>query len=215
VIHNGVDDPGLPSLPLPFSPPHVLCVGRLVRQKAFDVVIDAMPELRRDHPALRLTIVGDGESRAELEEQARRLGVASSVTFAGSLARASVFAVLNRATMVVMPSRGAEGLPLVALESALVARPIVATRSGGLSEAVVDGRTGFLVESGDQRALEAAINRILHDPALATRLGRAGQEQVLKVFSSAAHVARYDALYRTLTESLRRHGCDDGSTVQQ
>ena len=84
---------------------------------------------------------------------------------------------------------------MVALEAALMERPVVATRDGGLTEAVMDGQTGFLVKSGDLRGLEKSILRVLGDSELAARLGRSGRRHVLDSFDWDTQVTNYSSLY--------------------
>ena len=106
-------------------------------------------------------------------------------------------ALINTATMVVMPSRR-EGLPLVALEAALMARPIVATRVGGLPEVVVHQQTGLLVEPENSDALAEAITFLLDHHETATQLGQAARQRAQEVFGWERCVDAYDALYRKL-----------------
>jgi glycogen(starch) synthase len=97
-----------------------------------------------------------------------------------------------------MPSRF-EGLPLVALQAALAARPIVATRVGGIPEVVVHQETGLLVESENASALAAAAAFLLANPEIAVRMGYAGRRRAQEVFSWEKCVGSYEDLYRQLT----------------
>jgi glycosyltransferase involved in cell wall biosynthesis len=96
-----------------------------------------------------------------------------------------------------VPSR-VEGFGLVALEAAAMARPVVATRVGGLPEVVADGETGLLVDAGDFPGFVGAIERLLADEPAARRLGAAGRERAARCFDWTQHVAAYDRLYRRL-----------------
>jgi glycosyltransferase involved in cell wall biosynthesis len=195
-IYNGLRDSGAEIARLPFDPPRLLCIGRLVESKGFDDVLRVFPAVLQEHPGARLTLVGDGPYRPELERLCARLGLSERTDFAGAVSRDEVFAWLNASTLLVVPSRGgAEGLPMVALEAALMERPVVATRDGGLPEAVVDGRTGFLVESGDRDGLARSVMNLLRSPTRAEQLGRAGRRYVLDTFNGDAQVARYIRVY--------------------
>src|SRR5207245_2326012 len=132
VIYNALESSPLPPSPLPTDIPRLLCLGRLTPQKGFDLALTAAVSLIDYFPHLRLVIAGDGPARPELEQQVAELKLQAVVEFIGWLEPARVPALINTATLVVMPSRF-EGLPLVALEAALMARPIVATRVDGLS----------------------------------------------------------------------------------
>jgi glycosyltransferase involved in cell wall biosynthesis len=194
-IYNGCHDPGGNEVPLPIDPV-LLCVGRLVESKGFDEVLRAMPAILEEQPRTRLTVVGEGPQRPELEALCARMNLRSQTHFAGSLPRERVLAHIQAATLLVVPSQGgSEGLPIVALEAALMERPVIATRDGGLPEAVVDGRTGFLVESGDRSGLEQAILSLLRDPPLAARMGQAGRRHALEHFDWNTQVERYMRLY--------------------
>jgi len=96
-----------------------------------------------------------------------------------------------------MPSR-AESLPMVALQAAQMARPIVGTRVGGLPEVVIDQETGFLVDKENPEALANAIAFLLDHPKRATRMGQAARDRVQRDFSWERHVDAYDQLYKKL-----------------
>ena len=199
LIHNALPIPTLAPEPLPSGTPTVLCLGRVGHEKGFDLALSALAAIVERHPQVEMVIAGDGPARPELERQAAALGLADRVAFIGWVAPAQVPALLNTATVVVMPSRS-EGFGLVALEAALMARPVVATRVGGLPEVVVHEQTGLLVEPDDFAALAAALASLLAHPAVAARLGRAARERAQAVFIWDRCVDAYDTLYRTLTK---------------
>src|SRR5262249_3612688 len=145
VIYNARKEPSLLPGPLPSKAPRVLCLGRLAPEKGFDLALTAFAAVIERHPHARLLIAGDGPARSDLERQAGQSGLGRAVDFVGWVAPDQIPALLNGATAVVIPSRQ-EGLPLVAVEAALMARPVVATRVGGLPEAIVHQQTGVLVE---------------------------------------------------------------------
>jgi glycogen(starch) synthase len=197
VIRNAVDVPATTPAPLPFAPPRVLCLARLVPAKGQDIALTAFAGLRRRFPALRLVLAGDGATRPALERQARVLGIADAVDFLGWVDPAEVPALLNAATVVVLPSRR-EGLPLAAVEAALMARPVVATRVGGLPEVVIDGETGLLVDPEDASGLAAAVARLLERPRDAARLGRTARARTRDVLGWKRCVDAYEAIYRAV-----------------
>jgi len=199
VILNGADVPELHPKPVPTEPPRLLCVGRMVAEKGFDVAIAAFASISRDWPTARLVLAGDGPVRAALEQQAHDLGVAGRVDFLGWIAPGAMAAIMNDATIVIMPSRWQEPFGLVAMEAAQMARPVVATRVGGLPEVVVHGETGVLVEGDNSAALAGAVTSLLENPRLAAQMGRAARERALEVFSGERCVAMYDQLYQQLT----------------
>jgi glycosyltransferase involved in cell wall biosynthesis len=197
VVYKGPARPGVPPLPLPLDGPRLLCVGRLVPVKGFDLALRAFAQVLPRFPGARLVVAGDGPARGELERLAGALSVGSRVRFEGWVDPGDVPRLMNAATVVVISSRR-EGLPQVSLESGLMARPVVATRVGGLPEVVVHGRTGLLVEPESPAALADGIASVLADPGRAARMGRAARARVLDVFGWERTVDAYDALYRRL-----------------
>lgn len=197
VIWNGVPPPALPPAPLPVAPPRLLCLGRLVPAKGVDVALAAFARLRERFPGVQLEVAGDGPERGALESQAAHLGLGADVQFRGWVEPRDVYEVLNRATVVLMPSRR-EGLPLVSLQAAHMGRPVVAARVGGLPEVVLDRETGRLVDADDAQGLEAAVTALIADPDEARRLGAAARARARRLFDWHATVEGYDALYRRL-----------------
>jgi glycogen(starch) synthase len=197
VIYHGLEMPSLPPQPLPLSVPRLLCLGRLAAEKGFDLALQAFALIADRFPQAHLVLAGDGPERDTLEAQATALGLGRAVEFAGWLAPDDVPAVINASTFVVMPSRR-EALGLVALEAAVMARPVVGTRVGGLPEVVVHGQTGLLVGPGDSVALAGAMTFLLEHPEEATQMGQAARSRAMELFSSERQVAAYDALYREL-----------------
>jgi glycosyltransferase involved in cell wall biosynthesis len=166
----------------------VLTLAALVHRKGIDVLVEACAHAPR---ATVLVVAGDGPERARLEVRARELGIRA--LFLGPredkaelLAACDVFALASRA----------EGLGVAALEAMACGRAVVATRVGGLMEAVVDGRTGLLVPPDDAGALAAALVRLHADPELRARLGAEGPRRLAEGFAAEQMVAAYERLYR-------------------
>jgi glycogen(starch) synthase len=201
VIYNAVPPPLPPPRPLPFVQPRLLCLGRLAPEKGMDVAIRAFRLILERFPRARLTIAGDGPLRFELEEQALRDEVRHAVDFMGWVLPEKVLSLINDHTMVLMPSRE-EPFGLVALEAALMARPVVATRVGGLPEIVVHEQTGLLVEKDDRQSLAEAAALLLSKPEIAAQFGHAARHRAQELFSWEQHIAAYDALYRQIESSF-------------
>jgi glycogen(starch) synthase len=199
VIHNALDAPPVVPTPLPIETPRLLCLGRLVREKGFDLAVTAFATIAHRFPNARLVIAGDGPERSTLEQQAVELGLARCVEFVGWVAPDDVFALINASTLVVIPSRWSEPFCLVALEAALMARPVVAARVGGLPEVVAHDETGLLVEKENSRALVDGVAFLLTHSEAARKMGAAARRRAGETFSWDGYVDAYDALYRTLT----------------
>jgi len=198
VIYNGLDCPDIEVEPRPLENPRLVCAGRLVFDKGFDVALAAMASLVERFPTLRMSIVGDGPARIPLQRQATDLGLGEVVTFVGWMDPGQIPTIMKSATIVVMPSRWEEAFGLVALEAAFMARPVVATRVGGLPEVVVHGQTGLLVRKDDSGALASAVEFLLDHPEEAMTMGKAGRLRAQRVFGLPRYVDAYDTLYRTL-----------------
>jgi glycosyltransferase involved in cell wall biosynthesis len=173
----------------------ILIVGRVERAKGLDLLIDALPEIRRMVPAAHLLVVGaDGGARAELEKRAAELNVSDAITWSGARNRDELPGVYGAASVCVVPSRF-EAFAYTALEAMSCGRPVIAARVGGLAEMIEDGRNGVLVEPESPSALAGAIGRLLLDEAERRRLGSAARERVLSSYAARKVAASMVALY--------------------
>jgi phosphatidyl-myo-inositol dimannoside synthase len=190
--------------------PIVLSVCALVRGNEFkgvDTVIRALPRVLKAVPDLRYVVVGDGEIRSKLESLALETGVAQNVTFTGEVCDAELAELYRGCDAFVLPSRGqerqgvvgGEGFGRVYVEAALAGKPVVGSRSGGASEAVLHGRTGFVVNPDSIDDVTESMLAILQDTQGAARMGSEGRTWSLNTFTE-------DALYSSLIELLRPYG---------
>jgi glycosyltransferase involved in cell wall biosynthesis len=170
VVRNGVDEAPADTLTSPRSAtPTVVVLSRLVPHKQIEDVLDAVARLLPALPDLRLEILGDGWWHDRLVDHAAGLGIADAVTFHGHVDERTKHAVLQRSWVQVLPSRK-EGWGLAVIEAAQHAVPTIGYRSsGGLTDSVVDGVTGLLVDDHD--GLVAATERLLVDEVLRAELG--------------------------------------------
>ncbi|MEN3263529.1 glycosyltransferase family 4 protein [Pseudonocardia sp.] len=160
VLPNGVPLPA--SSPVPDSS-EVLFVGRLEPVKGVRMLVDAFGQVARRRPDARLTLVGDGNQRLELQQLVAELGLQDRVAFRGWLSPATVKDAYESAAVVVIPSLWPENFPTVALEALGIGRAIVGARVGGIPEVVTDGENGVLVPQGDVGALAVALDDLLAD----------------------------------------------------
>jgi glycosyltransferase involved in cell wall biosynthesis len=172
----------------------ILAAGALVPRKGFDVLIEAARELADLDRTPWIWIAGDGDQHADLLQRARRAGL-ERILFLGR--RPDMPCLLAACDIFCMPSRR-EGLGIAALEAMAAGRAVVASRVGGLGQAIDDGRTGLLVPPGDVRGLAAVLERLLGDSSLRTRLAAAGPEHVARNFSADRMVAEYERVYRAV-----------------
>ncbi|HLH66179.1 MAG TPA: glycosyltransferase [Solirubrobacteraceae bacterium] len=144
---------------------HILCVGRLVHLKGQSLLIEACARLIERGEPVRLTLVGDGPTRARLEDLSRRLGIAQRVVLAGAVGQDRIRDFYASADIFCLPSL-AEGLPVVLMEAMALRVPVVTTRIMGIPELVEDEQTGLLVAPGRVDELTSALSRLAHDPDL-------------------------------------------------
>lgn len=205
VIHNGVDlaridraiaaraahDRGQPS-----ETSHVIAtVANFYPIKGHEYLLRAMPAVVARCPDVRLVLAGDGDTRREMEQLTRQLGLDARVSFPGEVTNS--LELMLDADLVVMPSVS-EGLPITLLEAMALERPVVATRTGGIPEVVDHGTTGTLVPPRDPDALGQAISDALVGRARAERMARRARAVVRGRFSADRMVEETAALYDSL-----------------
>jgi glycosyltransferase involved in cell wall biosynthesis len=203
-IPNGIPAPPAASgsdvraeLGIPPDAPVIGTVSVLRPQKALDVLLRAAKILVEEFPGLRVLIAGEGDRREALEELARELGLQDTVMFLG--VRTDVPDVLV-ALDVAVSSSDFEGSPLSLMEYMEAARPVVATRVGGVPDLIDDGEQGLLVAPQDPPAFADAVAQLLRDPDRARAMGERGRERRRTEFDIDVMVKRLEALY----EELRR-----------
>lgn len=175
--------------------PVVACVGRLVKRKGQDVLVEAWPRVREEIPNARLLLVGEGPLLDDLATAAQRQPT-GAVTLTGRVpweelpahhAAADVFAHPNRDRWLGLES---EGFGVIFLEAQAVGRPVIAGDSGGAPEALVPGETGVLVDGSSVTAVADAVVSMLSDPARCKQMGTAGRRFVEENFDWDVIVAR-------------------------
>lgn len=205
VVHCGIE----PSLftapaPLPDAGIRLVSIGRLVAQKGQLLLVAALARARATHPALHLTLVGDGEMRGEIEAAVRAHAMADRVTITGWVDEARVRAELAGAHALVMPSF-AEGLPMVVMEAMAAGRPVIATYVAGIPELVQNGETGWLVPAGDVTALAEAIRALAETPRdRLAAMARAGRARVLRRHDIDREAERLAGLFAEVDRATLR-----------
>jgi glycosyltransferase involved in cell wall biosynthesis len=174
------------------------CVGRLSEQKGHRYLLDALPAVFAKEPRARLLLVGDGDQETALREQARALGLAERVVFAGH--RSDVPALLGAIDLLAISSTY-EGTPLALFEALAAGKAIVSTAVDGCAEVLADGRTALLVPPRDPVALGAALQRALGDAGLRAALSAAALSEA-RAYDIGACVGKMEALYDEVLREL-------------
>ena len=193
--------PARSAFQLPPSTVIVGSVGRLERQKRFDILIDAVARLRQRQRAVTLVIAGDGSLAAPLRAHANAQGMAGAVVFAGH--RTDVVDVLH-AFDVFAQSSEYEGTPNCVLEAMAVGAPVVATTVGGTVELIDDRVHGLLVPPHDPEALAVALGAALDDPAATARRAAAARLRIEQEFSFDVRMRKVEEIYEALVGDRRR-----------
>ena len=190
VIYNGIALADFAAAPdAATARPYVFAMGRFVKQKGFDVLIEAWK--RADLTEFDLIIAGDGPEKTVLESLAAN---APKVQFWGRAERADVVRLLHGCAWFVLPSR-VEPQGIVNLEAMAAGRAVVASRTGGVPEIVLDGETGVLVEPNNVESLASALRAMAAQPARRAELGAAGQARA-QSFDWNVLAAQYEKVYR-------------------
>ena len=184
---------------------NLLFVGRLVRRKGVDVLLNAAALLRSD-PRLRVRIVGEGPERKALMAESERLGVANIVTFEGGVSAEEMDGFFNSCDALVLPaivteSGETEGLGVVLLEAMAYEKPVIASAAGGITDIVIDNETGILSPPGDATGLARAISAAIDDPARMERLAKNGAIYASREFGWDTIVSRLTQTYRDAVQN--------------
>lgn len=176
--------------------PAILYVGRLIRWKGVEYLIQAIPKLVPS--TTRVWIAGEGPYRETLEKLAIELGVADRIAFLGKVEQSDLAALYRTCSFLVATSFVNETFGMALCEAMACGAAVVATRFGGFREVVVNGETGLLSRPQDPEDLAARMNTLLADPELARKMGAAGRRRVLAEFSWSAVADRLEEVYRCL-----------------
>lgn len=203
LVHSGIDmtrqvvpasRETLASLGIPDKVPLVVQVGQLAGDKDPVTLVRAVAHARSAVPLLHALMVGDGPLRPDVERAVEEAGLQDVVRLAGY--RNDADALLAAADVVTLTSRR-EGLGSVLLDALALGRPVVATRAGGIPDAVLENETGFLAEPGDAAALGDGIAMLLRDPELWTRMSQSSLARA-REFSMEAIARRTLEVYRSV-----------------
>lgn len=173
----------------------LLCVASFFRKKGHPYLLRSFARVREAHPEAALLLAGEGPERAAAEEQVRGLGLQGRALFTGY--REDARALIRSADLLLLSSIE-EGMPNVLLEAMAAGRPQVATRVGGVPEAMEDGVTGFLVPPRDPFLMAERIDCLLGDRSLKDRMAAASRERFRRRFTAARMAREHEELYEAV-----------------
>jgi glycosyltransferase involved in cell wall biosynthesis len=199
VIYNGIPEPetleasavkGLrKSLDIPLNSNVIGCIASLTQHKGHHYLLEALQKI----DDVYLLLIGDGPLRKKLEAEIFKLGLSQRIIFLEY--KMDVIPYIHLADLIVLPSSEREGLPVTIVEAMSLAKPVVATNIGGVPEVVNDGRTGILTKPKDSDALAHAIKKMVESPEVAHRMGKAGRDTYLTMFTLSHMLRRIEELY--------------------
>jgi glycosyltransferase involved in cell wall biosynthesis len=198
VIHIGVDDAKFsPGQNRPSDSRTILYVGRLIKQKGIDLLLNAFVDTIRQVPDARLEIIGYGPEKANIQTIVRTNHLDESVMIIDTVPHDELAQVYRRARVLVLPSLIPEGLGMTPAEAGLCGVPTITFGLGGTKEIVLNGHTGIVVEP-NSGALRDGLLRMLTDNHLADELGRNARTFLLDVISWPKIASRFDSLFREI-----------------
>jgi colanic acid/amylovoran biosynthesis glycosyltransferase len=201
ICRLGVDPAEFPARPFRRDPEpfELLCVGGMARPRAFETLIQAVALLAAQERKVILRLVGDGPERPALEQLAVSLGVSRCVIFEGWQGQNELRRFYEHADAFVLSSF-AEGIPVVLMEAMAMEIPCIANYIAGIPELLRDGIDGLLVPASDEKGLAGAIARLMDDPELRLRLGRASRTHVLEDYNLPRNIEALGAIFRRRLE---------------
>jgi phosphatidylinositol alpha-1,6-mannosyltransferase len=200
VLLPGVDPP--PEAPREWpnhnatTAPHLLTIARLEPRKGVDAVLQALPALRAAHPGLVYDVIGKGDDKERLIALAHSLGVSESVRFHGYISEHDKATLIAGADVFALPNRrepgSVEGFGIVFLEAAAYGVPSLAGADGGTGDAVLEEKTGLIVDASEPKTVERALLTFLGDRNARAAMGKAAHRRFWSEFAWDAAIARFE-----------------------
>ena len=180
----------------------IVSVGRLVHRKGQDILIQALPEVLKEHPSAHLLLVGEGPYRQYLEKLVKELKVEAAVSFIGRIQYRELPRYICVGDIFVMPSRSrlagleVEGLGIVYLEASSCGLPVIAGKSGGAPDAVIEGVTGVTVDGTSINEVSQAVIAMFDNPQESKTMGEAGRNWIHDKWRWEIWAAEFNALFK-------------------
>jgi len=195
-IYPGVSIEEFPDNPVK-KENYILCVSRLSKFKNIALVIKSISFLKKKGNGIKLIIIGDGEEKENLILQSEKLGLTENIFFSGKMDRDILISYYSRALCVVFPSIE-EPFGIVPIEAQASGTPVIAMKSGGPMETIVDGKSGFLIQPDSLDELVEKISFFIQNPMIAESMGVTARKTILKKFT-------WDKTTEQLMDVLKRY----------
>jgi glycosyltransferase involved in cell wall biosynthesis len=184
----------------------LLCVGRLIHKKGFQVLLSSLPQIIAGRSRVCLLIAGDGDMREQLVAKVKTLNVQKNVIFLGSVSRSRIKALYNLADIFVMPSiedreGNTDDRPVALLEAMACGKAVVATDFPGNTLTIKHGTNGLLVPQQEPKVLAKTLLKLIASKQLRKRLGSNARRTIYKYFNNLSIGRQYDRLYREIIKS--------------
>jgi glycosyltransferase involved in cell wall biosynthesis len=178
VVHNGVSIENVKNMPkYEFGGNVLFCIGMLEEWKGFDIIIEAISEIKKEIPLVHLLIAGSGREEQNLKKLVTELNLEQNVRFLGFVSGREKYSFYKSSDIFILPSRH-DSFPIVILEAMACGKPIVASNVGAISEIVINGENGFLFEPENINDLTKKTIMLLNDKNLREKMGRLGENTI-------------------------------------
>lgn len=181
--------------------PLIGTIARLNKEKGIDRFVSAMPFVLEKIPQARFVIMGKGDEKANLEEQLRKLGLASRVEFRDVPWTESIYKALTAIDIFVMPSLR-EGCPIALLEAMASCRPVVASKIEGINDLIEEGKNGLMVDTSNPLMFAQKIIFLCDNPDTAVAMGKEGRKKILNDFTLEREMERFRKIYQEVAREL-------------
>ena len=196
VIYNGVDSLMFDNeyIKRENDAVNILYVGRVIKSKGVDIILESLSKI--GDMRFYLNVVGDGNFMDNAQKLSNKLGISQKVKFHKKLGQVEIIKLLYASDIFVMPTRRIEGFPMTLVEAMFSGIPIVATKIGGVSEAVWDEETGFLVDTPDVLDFLGKLEVLINDKKLREEFGRNAINRARNLFSAGKMVEKYVSVFK-------------------
>lgn len=180
----------------------LLFVGRINQPKGVIFAIKSLEEIAKQFPKIKLVIVGDGESKAELVSYAKTNNLEKHIIFAGWVDHSQIKKYYESSAIVLIPSVCDEAFGLIGPEAMSTGRPVIASRVGGIPEWLDDGKTGYLVDPGNTKQIAEKVIKLLSNRKLLDQMGRNARKKA-EQFSIEKHTEKIEQIYKEVIDKYK------------